>query len=149
MKYITVLLAITTSCPALSFCFDRAAYEFDVNAKLLEAICYTESTLRPHAINTGNNDGSTDYGLCQINTWWLPKLAKYRIYKDDLLNDSCLNTRISAWILAQNFETSGEGWLAVGAYNAGYKKENETARQVYIAKVKENLETLNQWDGNY
>jgi soluble lytic murein transglycosylase-like protein len=145
---IALLLA---SSNASAYCFDAAGAEFDVNPLLVETVCYTESTMRPKVVNSGNSDGSTDFGLCQINSWWLPRLEKLGITKDDLLNDPCLNTRVSAWIIAQNFETSGEGWLAIGAYNVGYEKteEKDAARKVYIAKVKENLENLTKWGRGY
>lgn len=151
MRISLSIVALTASFNTYSYCFEEAGAEFDVNPQLVEAVCYTESSMRPKAINSGNSDGSTDYGLCQINTWWFPKLAKFGITQEDLLNNPCLNTRISAWILAQNFETSGEGWLAVGAYNAGYQKtpEKEAARETYIAKVKDNLEKLTKWGRTY
>lgn len=126
---------------AQAFCFDEAGKEFDVNPKLLRAVCYTESRLNPKAVNDKNPDETIDLGLCQINSWWYPKLLKLGITEEDLLTDACLNTRVSAWILAQNFETSGETWLSIGAYNAGYKKteQKDRAREKYIALVKENL----------
>lgn len=134
--------ALVVSIQAHSFCFEEAGREFDVNPKLLEAICFTESSLNPHAINDKNQGGTVDVGLCQVNSWWFPKLAKYGIDTDALRDDACLNTRVSAWILAKNFEISGEGWLAVGAYNAGYSKQREAARERYIALVKKNMEKL-------
>jgi soluble lytic murein transglycosylase-like protein len=127
-------------------CFDEAGREFDVNPLLIKAVCFTESSFDAKAINSDNSNGSTDYGLCQINSWWFDRIEQYGITPETLLNDPCENTRVSAWILAQNFETSGEGWLAVGAYNAGYEKtpEKDTARKIYIAKVKENLRRMQE-----
>ena len=141
MKWMA-LSALVVSIQAQSFCFEEAGREFDVNPKLLEAICFTESSLNPYAVNDNNQGGSVDVGLCQVNSWWFPKLKAYGVSQDDLLHDACLNTRVSAWILAQNFDTSGEGWLAVGAYNAGYSKKNQAARERYIALVKKNLSRL-------
>jgi soluble lytic murein transglycosylase-like protein len=131
---------------AYAFCFEEAGREFDVSVPLLKAICFTESSMRPGAINHDNSNETVDYGLCQINSWWLKKLEPMGITEETLLTDPCENTRVSAWILSQNFATSGEGWLAVGAYNAGYKNtpEKEAARQQYIALVKENMESMAQ-----
>ena len=125
-------------------CFEKYGAMYDVSAPLLRAICFTESGNNPNAVNANNSDGTIDYGLCQVNSWWLPRLEKYGITKEVLLKEPCKNIEVSAWILAQNYETSGEGWLAVGAYNAGYKNtpEKERARQVYIAKIQENLERM-------
>ncbi|ELA9367473.1 lytic transglycosylase domain-containing protein [Vibrio parahaemolyticus] len=129
-----------------AYCFEEAGREFDVNVQLLKAICFTESSMRSNAINSRNSDGTTDYGLCQINSWWLSRLEPYGITAQTLLNDPCENTRVSAWILSQNFATSGEGWLAVGAYNVGYEKTpaKDIARADYIALVKENMERMSQ-----
>ncbi|NOI31845.1 lytic transglycosylase domain-containing protein [Vibrio coralliilyticus] len=127
---------------AMSYCYEEAGQRFNVSVPLLKAICFTESSFDKGAINSGNSDGSTDYGLCQINDWWFPKLAKYGITRESLLSDPCENTLVAAWILAGNFEVTSDGWKAVGAYNAGWKKEDEASRQIYIAKVKENLEAM-------
>lgn len=53
----------------------------------------------------------------QINTWWLPKLQKFGIGEEQLY-DPCVNVNVGAWVLAQNFQTFGPTWKAVGAYNA-------------------------------
>lgn len=141
MRWLLVSL-IFVSAYSSAYCYEEAGRRFNVNVPLLKAICFTESSFDSKVINSGNSDGSVDYGLCQINDWWLPKLAKYGITRETLLNDPCENTIVSAWILAGNFEITSDGWKAVGAYNAGWEKEAEAARQVYIAKVKENLEAM-------
>ncbi len=134
----------TISFSAWSFCFDEAGRRFDVSVPLLKAVCFTESSMRANAINGKNSNGTVDYGLCQINSWWFPKLRKYGITRESLLNDPCENTLVSAWILAGNFEITSDGWKAVGAYNAGWENtpEKEAARQEYIALVKQNLEKM-------
>ena len=138
------LLSWFVSFASWSYCFEEAGREFNVNAALLKAMCFTESSLRADAINTSNSDGTSDFGLCQINSWWFPKLEKYGITKESLLNDPCQNTMVSAWILAGNFEITSDGWKAVGAYNAGWENtpEKEAARQKYIELVKTNLENM-------
>ncbi|NGZ66622.1 lytic transglycosylase domain-containing protein [Vibrio aestuarianus subsp. cardii] len=129
-----------------AYCFEEAGREFDVNVTLLKAICFTESSMRSNVINDANENGTTDFGLCQINSWWLSRLEPYGITAQTLLNDPCENTRVSAWILAQNFATSGETWLAIGAYNVGYEKtpKKDIARANYIALVKQNMERMSQ-----
>ena len=145
-RSIKVLMSICLIWPfsVYSHCFNEAGEKYNISPKLLQAICFTESSLNGKAINESNNNGTIDVGLCQINSWWYPKLEKYGISQNTLLNDACANTHVSAWILAQNFHTSGEGWLAVGAYNVGYEKgdEYDLARKIYVAKVMENLEAM-------
>ncbi|EOX3447469.1 lytic transglycosylase domain-containing protein [Vibrio cholerae] len=143
MKNIIFLLLLSSfGTNVMAECYEKAGQRFDINPKLLRAICFTESALDSRAINTNNDNGSVDYGLCQINSWWLPKLEQFGITKDTLLNDPCENTLVSAWILAGNFTITSDGWKAVGAYNAGWTDEAESTRQEYIALVKKNLEAM-------
>lgn len=142
MRILLLVLLSSIGTSAIAECYENAGRRFDINPKLLKAICFTESALDPQAINSGNGDGSVDYGLCQINSWWLPKLEPFGITKDTLLNNPCENALVSAWILAGNFAITSDGWKAVGAYNAGWKEEAESSRQKYIALVKKNLEAM-------
>ena len=97
-------------------CFEQAAARYGVPEDLLRAISHVESRGNPSARNT-NKNGSTDLGHMQINSYWLPRLAKYGITKSQLLN-ACTNTNVGAWILANNISRMGYRWEAVGAYNA-------------------------------
>ena len=110
-----IAFALLASLPAHA-CWDDAAARYQVNSSLLHAIARTESALNPQAINR-NRNGSRDIGLMQINSSWLPVLARHGIAERDLL-DPCTNIRVGAWILAQNFQRLGSDWNAVGAYNA-------------------------------
>lgn len=136
------LLTCLFSLNSYAFCFEEAGARFDINPKLLEAIAYTESRLDPKAINGNNTNGSTDYGLMQINSFWFEKLANLGVSEERVINEPCTNVHVGAWILANNFAQSGEGWLAVGAYNAGYRADRQKARDRYISIVKKNLMEL-------
>lgn len=142
MRWILATLTLFITPNVSAFCFNEAGEKFNVNPRLLAAICFTESSFRVDAVNKNNSDGTVDNGLCQINSWWYPKLEKFGISVSDLKTDACLNTHVSAWILAQNFKTHGENWNSVGAYNAGFKKSRQGARDKYIALVKTNLERM-------
>ena len=72
--------------------------------------------MRAGAINV-NANGSEDIGLMQINSSWLPMLARYGIRREHLFN-ACVNAYVGTWILAANFRQFGPTWKAVGAYNA-------------------------------
>ncbi len=95
---------------------------------LLRAIARVESGFNPAAI--GKNTRSEDIGLMQINSSWLPTLARHGISREHLF-DPCLNIHIGAWVLSQNIASMGETWKAVGAYNA----HSEDKQQVYVGKV--------------
>jgi len=124
---------LSTTLPAHA-CWDDAAARYQLNSTLLHAIARTESGLNPQAVGR-NRDGSRDIGLMQINSWWLPTLARHGIREQDLV-DPCTSIHVGAWILAQNVARYGYTWEAVGAYNAA----SPTLRQAYAEKVRRNLE---------
>lgn len=53
----------------------------------------------------------------QINSSWLPKLARCGITEQSLY-DPCTNTLVGAWVLAGNFRDLGYNWNAIGACTA-------------------------------
>ncbi len=114
-------------------CWDDAAARYQVSSALLHAIARTESGLNPQAVGR-NRDGSRDIGLMQINSWWLPTLARHGIREQDLF-EPCTSIHVGAWILAQNVARYGYTWEAVGAYNAA----SPSLRQIYAEKVRRNL----------
>jgi soluble lytic murein transglycosylase-like protein len=137
----TSLMAMATHSSA--YCFSEAAQEYNIPEELLRAIAKVESGGRQSAVRlpgvAGNVDRSTDYGLMQINSSWLPTLSKFGINKQVLLEDACMNVKVGAWILADNVDRHGYGWEAVGAYNAGCKglskKRCAQLRNTYSNKV--------------
>jgi soluble lytic murein transglycosylase-like protein len=110
------LLAIGASS-ARADCLDDAANYWGVPPPIAHAIAQQESGMRPWIVSK-NHDGSRDIGLMQINSSWLPKLARYGITAEDLLNNTCVNAYVGNWILAQNIQRLGYNWDAIGAYNS-------------------------------
>ncbi|EML1601781.1 TPA: lytic transglycosylase domain-containing protein [Burkholderia cepacia ATCC 25416] len=111
-------------------CIDAAAAYQHLNPHLVRAIASVESGFNPSARNV-NRNGSEDIGLMQINSSWLPTLARYGIDRTALL-DACTNAYVGAWILSQNISRLGLTWNAVGAYNAASPhKRVQYARRVY------------------
>jgi hypothetical protein len=80
----------------------------------------------------------------QINSYWLPRLAKFGITKMQLMN-ACINTYIGAWILACNILRMGYGWAAIGAYNS----PNPIDAAIYIRKVAAALRELTRKSGEH
>lgn len=70
----------------------------------------------------------------QINSVWLPELAKHGISARQLW-DPCTNIHVGAWVLAQKVRKLGMTWDAVGAYNATTRAK----RISYAWKVYANL----------
>lgn len=114
-------------------CFTSASSHFGVDKRVLVAIAKTESSLNPNAIGPKNKNGTYDLGMMQINSGWLPTLARYGITSKDLMG-ACTNIHVGAWILAKNIGTHGATWKAVGAYNA-----STTPKQIsYVSRVQRN-----------
>lgn len=128
------VLALLVSATASGFCYEEAGQKYGINPLLLEAIAMQESGGKPGAVSPRNKDGTRDYSLMQINSWWLDKLAAYGVSKDDLFNP-CQSVHAGAWVLAQAIQLMGNNWEAVGAYNAGPAKDRGAARKAYATKV--------------
>lgn len=80
-----------------------------------------ESGGRSSAVNVNRHlagSASIDVGLMQINSAWLPKLARHGVTAADL-RDPCTSIEVGAWILSGLVQRLGDTWEAVGAYNAG------------------------------
>ncbi|WP_350357364.1 lytic transglycosylase domain-containing protein [Paraburkholderia fungorum] len=110
--------AVAAVCVPLAHadCLDDAAAYQHVSTQLVHAIAQHESGMRSNAVNL-NSNGTEDIGLMQINSSWLPRLARYGIHRQDLFNP-CVNGYVGTWILASNIRQFGPTWKAVGAYNA-------------------------------
>jgi soluble lytic murein transglycosylase-like protein len=108
---------------AQAHCFELAAQRYQVPVALLKAIAMQESGGRAHAVNR-NPNGSYDIGMMQINSFWLPTLARHGITQQDLF-DPCVSVLVGAWVLSDNFARLGYNTQGLGAYNAStpYKRE--------------------------
>lgn len=114
--------------------WESVARKWQVNPHVLYAIAKTESNLNPRAVNRSNANGSEDIGMMQINSWWLPQLAKLGITRADLFVP-CVSLDVAGWILSQNMERHGNTWKAIGAYNA----VTPSKQQIYAEKVFKNI----------
>lgn len=146
---ITLLIGLythTANANEKKNCWVSVGVKYNIDPWLLYSIAQVESSLNPAAINY--NKTSVDFGLMQVNSWWLPKLKKYGINKNSLY-DSCINIDVGAWILSQSIKGFDNFWEGVGAYNAGTGKTKKAKlrRNKYAAKVykqyTENIKTYN------
>ncbi|WP_126285584.1 transglycosylase SLT domain-containing protein [Burkholderia stagnalis] len=117
-------------------CLDDAAAFHHVNVSLLRGIAQVESGMKTNAVNT-NANGTTDIGLMQINSSWLPTLSREGISEQSLY-DPCTNAYVGAWILSQNIRQLGPTWNAIGAYNAA----SPDKRLAYARKVYDAIQTI-------
>ncbi|SMG37440.1 lytic transglycosylase domain-containing protein [Paraburkholderia susongensis] len=130
--FVTVVATLTLLAAAGSAradCFDEAAKYQKVNPLILRAIAWQESHNRPDAQHK-NANGSTDYGVMQINSIHLPVLAQYGISQGTLM-EPCKNVYIAAWHLRRQMNKYGNTWQAVGAYHS----ETPALRDKYAQQI--------------
>uniref|UniRef100_E1TI86 Lytic transglycosylase catalytic n=1 Tax=Burkholderia sp. (strain CCGE1003) TaxID=640512 RepID=E1TI86_BURSG len=108
--------AASAATPARANCFDDAAAYQHVNPLILRAIAWQESRNQPGATHA-NANGSTDYGVMQINSIHLAALSRYGITRAELMAP-CKNIYIAAWQLRRMIVKYGNTWAAVGAYHS-------------------------------
>ncbi len=70
-----------------------------------------------------NRDGSYDLGPMQINSQWVPRMARLVGRRSDeiqnrLRYDACFNVEAARWLLLTNLAASSDYWQAVGAYHS-------------------------------
>lgn len=119
-------------------CLRAAAQRHSVPYVVLRAIAEVESGFNPAAVRkpfAAGGDSTWDYGLMQINSGWLPTLARWGIEKRHLFHP-CVSADVGAWILSDNIRRLGYSWDAVGAYNAKTPwKRARYANKVYAKLV--------------
>lgn len=113
-------------------CWSKAATTYGLDPWLLLAYAKVESSFNSNAINRNKDSArSLDVGMMQINSFWLPSIAKFGISQRDLL-DPCLSLFVGSWIIRQNIQRFGYNIDGIGAYNA---PNNISLRRNYGQKV--------------
>lgn len=99
-------------------CVVKATERYQLPSALLYAFMAKETRFK-----TGwrkENNGSVSYGIMQINSYWLPFLARHNIKPKDLVYNVCANIMVGAFIFRTVFnENKGHTFSAIMAYNAG------------------------------
>lgn len=131
------LFATLANAEDMNACFAGAAKKYGINQELLETIARHESSLNPSAVHL-NSDGTYDIGIMQINTRHLKVLERAGFTKADLY-DPCTNIYLGAMYLHKFINKHGATWRAVGAYNAGSRKDNEDKRKAYANRIRYEL----------
>ena len=134
MVLAALLLMVPWRNEANAFCFQEAGEAYGVSPFLLEAIMFVESRGNARAINH-NSDGSYDFGLMQINSYWA---KPWGLEVWSMLGDPCVNVHAGAYVLADCIRRYGQTWDAVGCYNG-----RSTRKKIdYVRKVKDVYERL-------
>jgi hypothetical protein len=70
-----------------------------------------------------NRNGTHDLGPLQVNSWWVPKLAKLTGRQAAhihwwLVHDPCFNVRTARWIFLSALSETRDYWKAIGVYHS-------------------------------
>jgi hypothetical protein len=83
-----------------------------------------------------NANGTHDLGPLQINSWWVPRIARLlgrspREVHHWLRYDPCFNAQAARWIFLSGLAATGDYWKAVGIYHS----PTEWRQRHYALKV--------------
>jgi soluble lytic murein transglycosylase-like protein len=106
----------------LAACIVLAAETYSVPSAVLLGIYHAEGGKIGEAVGP-NNNGTFDLGPMQINTLWLPELAKiWGVSEDTALkwvrDDPCTNAGVAAWILESHLDETGSLSKAIAHYHS-------------------------------
>lgn len=99
----------------LTYLILAAAHMYDIPANILFSVVFAESGFDVHAVNNGNGNGTSDYGLMQLNS------NTFKGYTKKQLMDRYTNLQLGCKYLKKNFERYGTWEEAVMYYN-GFSK---------------------------
>ena len=119
----------------IATCLMLAAQNYNVPPAVMLGIMHVEGGRVGQAVGP-NKNGSYDLGPMQINTMWVPQLAKFwkidsKMAYSMIKDDPCINVNVSAWILRQRLNESGNLTLAIAHYHSKTPKFG----YVYARKV--------------
>ena len=120
---------------ALAACLLMAAHNYQVPPAVMIGIMHVEGGRVGHAVGP-NRNGTYDLGPMQVNTRWIPELARYwRIdpsnAKTLVRDDGCLNVKVAAWILHDKIAEAGSLYGGIARYHSATPGEGYR----YAAKV--------------
>lgn len=118
-------------------CINEAAIEYHVPAKLIISVLETERGKVGEIVK--NKNGSYDIGLMQINSTWIPYLAKHGVTEESIRYDGCTNVKVGAWILGKKIAGENDLLVGVGDYNS----HTEHFNRRYANRVRMNFTRLN------
>jgi hypothetical protein len=126
---------------ALAACLMLASHNYQVPAAVLVGIYKVEGGQIGQQV--ANTNGSYDLGPMQINTIWMPELARYwgvpqstakRLVRDD----ACTNMGVAAWILRQHLQETGSLAQAIANYHSRTPFRGHSYRKKVIMAMQRN-----------
>lgn len=132
------------SSQILATCLMLAAQTYSVPPAVLMGIMQVEGGKVGQAVGP-NSNGTYDLGPMQINTIWIPELAKeWGVSQSQALrmvrDDACVNLHVAAWILRGRINSAGNLTLGIAHYHSRTPKfGHKYARKVIAAMRRMNL----------
>ena len=126
----------------LAACLMLAAQSYAVPPAVLMGIYQVEGGKVSMEVGP-NSNGSYDLGPMQINTIWLPELAKKWGVSEDtayrwVRDDACTNVGVSAWILRQHYDRTGDMAEAIAHYHSRTEKYGNRYQGKVIERMVDN-----------
>ena len=97
-------------------CINHAAIVYHVPATVILSVLKTENGKNGDAIQ--NKNGTIDYGVMQINSFWLPKISACGYTKEDLQYNPCKNIEVGTWILSKSLASGKSLWPGIANYHS-------------------------------
>lgn len=118
-------------------CINHAAIVYHVPIAVILSVIKKENGRNGDAIKN-NKNGTIDYGVMQINSIWLPKIAAYGYTKHDMQYDACKNVLVGTWILSRGIAEGKNIWSGIGNYHSHTPDRN----RAYRNGIYENYKTI-------
>lgn len=128
--------------PLTMSCLMSAASVQGLSPPLLVAVLQVEGGRVGQEVS--NTNGTRDLGPAQVNTLWLPVIARaHNLPEDEVLkalrDDGCYNIHMAAWILRQCLNEYGANtWGGIGCYHSRTPHLN----QAYQGRIRRALDRL-------
>lgn len=109
------------SAQALAACLMLASHSYDVPPAVMVGIMHVEGGRVGQM--SRNTNGTYDLGPMQVNSRWVPELARYwrvdeRKARTLIRDDGCVNVKVAAWILHQKIEETGSLYGGIAHYHS-------------------------------
>jgi soluble lytic murein transglycosylase-like protein len=106
---------------ALALCIFTAAQTYVVPPSVILGILNVEGGRIGQAVHNTNN--TYDLGPMQINTIWIPELARYwgvneQVALTKVRDDACINIGVGAWILRSKMNETGSLAQGIAYYHS-------------------------------
>lgn len=106
----------------LAACLLLAAQTYQVPPAVMIGIMHVEGGRVGQAVGP-NVNGTYDLGPMQVNTRWVPELARawrldHKTATKLVRDDGCVNVRVAAWILSRKIKEAGSLYGGIAYYHS-------------------------------